>query len=48
MVSSPDKKALYAIGGQDGNWGIANDVFKFHCSVLVTLPHADGQSQRQP
>ena len=31
MVSSPIKKALYAIGGYDGYWGITNDMFKFHC-----------------
>ena len=31
MVSSPDKKALYAIGGEDGSsW--TNDIFKFYCS----------------
>ena len=31
MVSSPDKKALYAIGGEDGSsW--TNDIFKFHCT----------------
>ena len=31
MVSSPDKKALYAIGGRDGNGDNNNDIFKFHC-----------------
>ena len=30
MVSSPDKKALYAIGGFDGS-GEKDDIFKFHC-----------------
>ena len=30
MVPSPDKKALYAIGGEDGSsW--TNDIFKFNC-----------------
>ena len=29
LVSSPDKKALYAIGG--GIYDITNDIFKFHC-----------------
>ena len=32
MVSSPDKKALYAIGGNDGNHDNTNDIFKFHCT----------------
>ena len=40
MVSSPDKKALYAIGGwvgityNDGSDGgsISNEIFKFHCT----------------
>ena len=39
MVSSPDKKALYAIaGGFDGHFDghstltYSNDIFKFHCT----------------
>ena len=35
MVSSPDKKALYAIGGQDGNRDTTNDIFKFHCPGAI-------------
>ena len=31
MVSSPDKKALYAIGGYNGT-NYNNDIFKFHCT----------------
>ena len=31
MVSSPDKKALYAISGSDDNFDSTNDIFKFHC-----------------
>ena len=31
MVSSPDKKALYAIGGEY-DYNFANDIFKFQCS----------------
>ena len=46
MVSSPDKKALYAIGGYDNGVG-KNDIYKFHCTGAI-LTHADGQSQRQP
>ena len=30
MVSSPDKKALYAIGGWDGS-DETNDIYKLHC-----------------
>ena len=30
MVSSPDKKALYAIGGWDGS-SSTNVIYKFHC-----------------
>ena len=30
MVSSPDKKALYAIGGNDGSEQ-KDDIFKLHC-----------------
>ena len=30
MVSSQDKKALYAIGGYDGSRR-TNDIYKFHC-----------------
>ena len=37
MVSSPDKKVLYAIGGHVGSVGLGagyytNDIFKFHCT----------------
>ena len=31
MVSSPDKKALYAIGGWDGSISRTNVIYKFHC-----------------
>jgi len=33
MVSSPDKKALYAIGGWDGSY--RNEIYKFHCSDSI-------------
>ena len=32
MVSSPDKKALYAIGGDDGTKTYYNAIFKFQCT----------------
>merc|ERR1711860_238141 len=34
MVSSPDKKAVYAIGGWDGS-NYSNDIYKFHCSDSI-------------
>ena len=34
MVSSPDKKALYAIGGYDNGVG-KNDIYKFHCTGAI-------------
>ena len=34
MVSSPDKKALYAIGGYNNGVG-KNDIYKFHCTGAI-------------
>ena len=36
MVSSPDKKALYAIGGANGYNDNTNDIYKFHCSGTIS------------